>query len=140
MVNYKGTTPETVSKKAYVYSLNGKTKEEGSTPEPQPEVKQVTIADFNAAPESNDVWYQLTGVVKNLKDGDQYGNFDLEDATGSVYVYGVLSEKGGAKKKFQELVTTYGIKNGSTITIVGTRGEYGGKIEVMNAYFISVSN
>ena len=102
--------------------------------------KIVSIADFNAAPESNDVWYQLTGTIKNLKDGDQYGNFDLEDATGSVYVYGVLSEKGGAKKKFQDLVSQYGIKNGSVITIVGNRGSYQGKIEVMNAYFIKVTN
>ena len=100
--------------------------------------KIVTIADFNAAPESNDVWYQLTGTVKNLKDGDQYGNFDLEDATGSVYVYGLLSEKGGEKKKFQDLVAAKGIKNGSKITIVGVRGSYNGKIEVMNAYFISI--
>ena len=100
----------------------------------------MTVADFIAAPESNDVWYQLTGTVNNLKDGDAYGNFDLEDATGSVYVYGVLSEKGGAKKQFQDLVAAKGIKNGSKITIVGTRGSYNGKIEVMNAYFISVSN
>ena len=78
--------------------------------------------------------------MKNLKEGDQYGNFDLEDSTGSVYVYGVLSEKGGAKKQFQTLATEKGIKEGSTLTIVGTRGSYNGKIEVMNAYFISVSN
>jgi len=99
-----------------------------------------TIADFNAAPESNSVWYQLTGTVKNLKDGDIYGNFDLEDATGSVYVYGLLSEKGGEKKKFQDLAKSKGIQNGSKITIVGNRGSYQGKIEVMNAYFVSKDN
>lgn len=98
----------------------------------------ISVADFNAAAESTDVWYQLTGTIKNLKDGDLYGNFDLEDATGSVYVYGVLSEKGGAKKKFQELVAEKGIANGKKITIVGNRGSYNGKIEVMNAYFIKV--
>ena len=98
----------------------------------------ISVSDFNAAAESNDVWYQLTGTISNLKDGDLYGNFDLTDATGSVYVYGVLSEKGGEKKKFQELVTAHGIANGSTITIVGTRGSYKDKIEVTNAYFISV--
>ena len=103
-------------------------------------IKTVTVAEFNAAEESNDVWYQLTGTVNNLKDNDQYGNFDLVDDTGSVYVYGVLSEKGGEKKKFQELATSKGIKNGSTITIIGTRGSYNGKIEVMNAYFVSVTN
>ena len=53
----------------------------GSDPQTSDEVKTVTIAEFNAAAESNDVWYQLTGTVKNLKDGDQYGNFDLEDET-----------------------------------------------------------
>ena len=109
------------------------------TPDPQPgEVQTVTIAAFNAAAESNDVWYQLTGTIKNLKDGDQYGNFDLEDETGSVYVYGVLSEKGGAKKKFQELVAEKGIKEGDKLTIIGNRGSYNDKIEVLNAYFVSV--
>ena len=102
------------------------------------EVKKVTVADFNAAAESNDVWYQLTGIVKNLKDDDIYGNFDLEDETGYVYVYGLLSEKGGEKKKFQELAAAKGIKNGCKLTIIGTRGSYNGKIEVMNAYFVSV--
>jgi RPA family protein len=98
----------------------------------------ISVADFNAAAESTDVWYQLTGTIKNLKDGDQYGNFDLEDSTGSVYVYGVLSEKGGAKKKFQDLVTGKGVANGKKITIVCNRGSYNGKIEVLNAYFIKV--
>jgi hypothetical protein len=99
----------------------------------------VTIAEFNAAAESTSVWYQLTGTISNLKDGDLYGNFDLTDASGSVYVYGVLSEKGGAKKLFQELVSQHGIANGTTITIIGNRGSYNGKIEVTNAYFVSVS-
>lgn len=100
----------------------------------------VTVAEFLAAEVSNDVWYQLTGTIKNLKDNDLYGNFDLEDSSGSVYVYGVLSTKGGEKKKFQDLVKQYGIANGKTITIVGNRGYYqkDDKIEVMNAYFISV--
>ena len=102
------------------------------------EVKKVTVAEFNAAAESDDVWYQLTGTVKNLKDGDQYGNFDLEDESGSVYVYGLLSEKGGAKKQFQQLVAEKGIVNGSKITIIGNRGSYKDKIEVMNAYFVSI--
>ena len=102
------------------------------------EVQKVSIADFNAAAESDEVWYELTGTVKNLKDGDLYGNFDLEDATGSVYVYGLLSEKGGAKKQFQQLVADMGIENGSTITIIGNRGSYKDKIEVLNAYFVSI--
>lgn len=137
VVKYRGTTPETAQGEAYLYSLNGKT--ESDTPAPD-DVKVVTIAQFNAAEVSNEVWYQLTGVVNNLKDGDQYGNFDLVDATDSVYVYGLLSEKGGEKKLFQELVAAKGIKNGSKITIIGTRGEFKEKIEVMNAYFVSIED
>jgi hypothetical protein len=137
LTNYNGT-PETASKKAYIYSLNGVTKNEmGEKPE---EIKSVTVAEFNAAAESSSVWYQLTGIVNNLKDNDMYGNFDLEDETGSVYVYGVLSEKGGAKRLFQELVAAKGIQNGSKLTIIGNRGSYNGKIEVTNAYFVSVDN
>ena len=112
----------------------------GSDPAPSGDVQTVTVSQFNDAAESTSVWYQLTGTISNLKAGDKYGNFDLTDATGSVYVYGVLSIKGGAKQKFQELVTAHNIQNGTTITIIGNRGSYNGKIEVMNAYFVSAQN
>jgi len=142
VVNYKGTTPETVQNAAYLYSLNGKTEGGGGggdTPTPTPtEAKAVSVSDFLAAAESTDTWYQLTGTIKNLKDGDQYGNFDIEDATGSVYVYGLLSEKGGEKKKFQELVTAKGIANGKKITIHANRGAYNGTPQATNAYFVSI--
>ena len=135
----------TVGGNTQIKSMTVTLGEGGSDPDPDPdpqpgEIKKVTVAEFNAAAESTDVWYQLSGTVKNLKDGDIYGNFDLEDETGSVYVYGLLSEKGGEKKKFQELAAAKGIKEGSTITIVGNRGSYNGKIEVLNAYFVSISN
>lgn len=134
-VDKNGKVIPEVAQGNYIVKL---TKGGGGTP--GTEAKTVTVAEFNAASESNDVWYQLTGVVKNLKDDDIYGNFDLEDQTGSVYVYGLLSEKGGEKKKFQELAAAKGIKNGSTITIIGNRGSYKDKIEVMNAYFVSIDD
>ena len=141
IVNYKGNTPETATG-AFIVSINGKAPEaddgSGSGDTPSTDVKKVTIAQFNAAAESKDVWYQITGTVKNLKDGDQYGNFDLEDETGSVYVYGLLSEKGGEKKKFQDLVAAKGIKNGSKITIIANRSSYKDQIQAANAYFVSI--
>lgn len=111
---------------------------------PSDGVKTVTVAEFNAAAESTNVWYQLTGTVTHLEDGTYknsttYGNFDLVDSTGSVYVYGVVTEKGASKGKFADLMKEKGIKDGSTITIIGNRGSYNGKIEVTNAYFVSVS-
>lgn len=116
---------------AYILSL------EEAQPVEETEHGATTVATFLSAEESTTDWYELTGVISNLKDGDIYGNFDLTDETGTVYVYGVLSTKGGEKKKFQDLVTAHGIKNGGTITIKANRGSYNDKIEALNAYFVS---
>ena len=96
-------------------------------------VEDKTVEEFLAAEESKDVYYRLTGTVKNLKEGDIYGNFDLEDATSSIYVYGLLSGWGGPKKEFQNL----GLKNGDVVTIVGVRTSYNGKDQVGNAFYVS---
>ena len=136
--NYKGTTPEYDSG-SIIVELNG-VKAGGGGDTPSGDAKAVSVADFLAAAVSTDVWYQLTGTIKNLKDGDIYGNFDIEDATGSVYVYGLLSEKGGEKKKFQELVAAKGIANGKKITIIGNRGEFNSAVQVTNAYFVKIED
>ncbi len=140
VVNYKGNTPETSQGNAYVVSINGQGGSDTPTPTPSGEAKAVSVADFLKAAVNTTDFYQLTGTVKNLKDNDQYGNFDLEDATGSVYVYGLLSEKGGEKKKFQELVAAKGIANGKKITIIGNRGEYNNNPQVANAYFVKIED
>lgn len=109
----------------------------GPGPKPGPsDVKTVTIAEFNSA-SVGDQYYQLTGTVSGLKSDDLYGNFNLTDSTATVYVYGLLSEAGGAKKQFQELAAAKGIVEGCTLTLVGKRGEYNGNIEVTDAYFVS---
>ena len=64
---------------------------------------------------------------------DVYGNFDLVDATGSVYVYGLLSEEGGASGLFRDL----GIQEGDLITINGYRAAYNDNPQVGKAYLVS---
>ena len=110
----------------------------------EPEAKVVTIAEFNAAPEYTEslVYYELTGVISGLSAGGNaviYGNFDLTDETGTVYVYGLdkaFTAVGNTKadKTFAEL----GLKDGDKITLRGLRGSYNGKIEVMGAYFVKL--
>jgi hypothetical protein len=142
VVLYKGNTPETSQGNAYVVSINGvggDTKPSGDDDKP----KTVTVAEFLAAAESTSVWYQLTGTVTHLEDGTynnstKYGNFDLVDASGSAYVYGVVAEKGGSKGQFAELMAAKGIKDGCKITIIGNRGAFNGNAQVTNAYFVSV--
>ena len=60
------------------------------------------------------------------------------EKTGNVYVYGLLAAKDGEKKAFQDLVAKTGLANGDKIMIHGQRGDYQGKIEVLNAYFVEI--
>lgn len=95
----------------------------------------ITIADFLTKEDNSFVWYTLTGTVGTLKSGDQYGNFDLTDETGTVYVYGLTkTQQKDLKndKSFQSL----GLKEGDNITISGTKTTYGNKIEVNCAYLV----
>ena len=83
-------------------------------------IKAVTVADFLAAPEGTAL-FELTGIVKNLTN-TTYGNFDLVDATGSVYVYGLTGN--GAIGSNDKTFASLGINEGDVITIIGTRTSY----------------
>lgn len=96
-------------------------------------VQDITVAAFLALSNDKETYYRLTGKATGIKATDVYGNFDITDATGSVYVYGLLQGWGGASKQFQGI----GIEEGDVITIVGYRTSYGTKDEVGGAFFIS---
>lgn len=94
-----------------------------------------TVADFLAAEESKTVYYILRGAVTEAegKTIEPYGNFNLVDATGSVYVYGVLNNmKDKASKQF----ATLNVAVGDTITILGYHTSYSGAPQVGGAIFI----
>ena len=100
----------------------------------------VTVAEFLAKEKSSAVRYRLTGKITNLKTGD-YGNFHLEDATGSVYVYGLTV---APVAKNDKSFPTLGLKEGDVITLVGTRDRYdNAKVETEKeqvggpAYFVT---
>lgn len=134
------TTPE-INQSSTIVSIDKTTG--GNTTPDEGETKKVSVAEFLAASESTSDWYRLTGTVTHLEDGTynnstKYGNFDLVDETGSIYVYGVVTEKGGAKGQFADLMAAKGIKDGCKITIIGNRGSYKETAQVVNAYFVSV--
>ena len=89
-------------------------------------IAAVTVADFIAKPEGTAL-YELTGIVKNLAN-TTYGNFDLVDATGSVYVYGLTGN--GAIGSNDKSFASLGINEGDVITIVGTRASYKETVQV----------
>ncbi len=102
----------------------------------EPEAKVATVAEFIAAPESTTDYYELTGTIGGSIN-TTYGNFDLTDATGTVYVHGLTkSFIAVGSTKNDKSYASLGLAAGDNITIRGFRGSYQGKIEVMGAYFV----
>jgi len=99
----------------------------------------VNVEQFLAKEESKSVYYVISGtVVEATGDGtkndmETYGNFSIQDETGTVYVYGVLNNLvAQEKKKFSET----GVKLGDKITVLGYRTSYNGLNQVGGAIFI----
>lgn len=90
---------------------------------------EATIAEALAG--DSQTVYVLTGKVKNIV-STVYGNFDLVDATGQIYIYGLLNAA-GETKKFAEM----GIDEDDTVVLKGQVSEYNGAKQIKNAQYIS---
>ena len=104
-------------------------------------IVEISVADFLNA-EVGPALYKLTGKIANIaKDKNDptkvnaYGNFNLTDATGTVYVYGLTATPQTSNdKSFESL----GLKEGDVVTIVGTRAAHNGTPQVGGpAYYVS---
>ena len=91
---------------------------------------QITIVDFINRAERNTT-YRLRGVVSNIVN-KTYGNFTLEDETGSIFVYGLLTSTGQSKQ-----FASMGIVEGDTLTMQGSYKLYEGTHEVVDGQYIS---
>ena len=116
----------------------GSGENQGGGDEPDPDepgdLVEVTIAEFLAASESSDVWYQLTGKITSI-DNEYYGNITIEDNTGSVYVYGLTKTK---VDKNDNSFSSIGLSEGDIVTLAGTRTSYNDQPQVGGpAYYIS---
>ena len=99
----------------------------------------ISIADFRNLPDNAEAYYLISGEIvtateDNTKnDVDQYGNFNLKDETGEVYIYGVYTGWGGQKGHFGELDLTWN----DHLTIVAYKTSYNGIIEGVGYYLSS---
>lgn len=91
-------------------------------------VTPITVEEFLKKEDNADVYYLLTGKVANIK-STTYGNYDLVDATGSVYIYGTLAGWGGASKQW----ASFGINEGDEISIITVKTSYNGTAQGKNA-------
>lgn len=109
-----GTTPE---------FAQGCTCEIIDNGEPPINLGPKTIAEFISLANTKDTCI-LTGVVTNIA-STQYGNFYIDDNTGTAYVYGLSN------------FTSYGIEEGDTVTVAGVYTLYNFTHEVVGARYIS---
>ena len=114
VVIYKGNTPETVQKEAYIVSINGSSDsgeqggdDSGST-EP---ASEITVAQFLANADTNTT-YRLRGVVTGSIN-TTYGNFDLEQNGSTIYIYGLVDASGS------NCYTSKGVQSGDSIVVEG---------------------
>lgn len=96
-------------------------------------IEKLTVAEF-LAKEVGNVYYELTGTISNIS-STEFGNFDLTDDTGTVYVYGLTATKATSN---DNSFSSLGLREGDVLTLVGTRAEYKGTAQVGGpAYYIS---
>ena len=103
-------------------------------------VQRLSCADFNALEDGSDL-YIISGTVRDIvmdKDDptkyNKYSNFYIEDASGSVYVYGMVPTLSRASG--QSLLTKLGIKEGDSIEVVGPKSSYKGNPQMVNAIYV----
>ena len=115
----------------------GDTGDDNTGVEKPASLTKVTVAEFKTKEVSETDWYELTGKITEIQKED-WGNFVIEDETGSVLIYGMTSKWVGSNdKSFSQL----GLKVGDTVTLGTLRGEYNGTPQgggnKIPAYYIS---
>lgn len=90
----------------------------------------MTVEQFLAEDVAKGDFAILTGSIENIKNS-KYGNFDLQDETGKVYVYGIYDVNG------DRVFTEYGLKEGDIVTIYGVKDEYNGTLQMKNSVYVS---
>ena len=94
------------------------------------EAQLVTCAEVINGTEG--VTYRVKGVCTSIAN-TTYGNWDLTDETGSVYIYGTLDAKGSTKN-----FTSWGMEVGDIVTVEGPMKNYNGTIELVDVTVISI--
>lgn len=91
-----------------------------------------TAAEFNALADNNDVFYTISGEVTSIAN-DTYGNVYVKDATGEIYIYGIL-DWDGKTKNFKSL----GIKVGDKITGYSIKTSYKDAAQAKNMQIVLI--
>jgi len=81
--------------------------------------------------------YRVRGVCASNPD-NQYGNWNIQDETGQIYVYGTFDKKGGKGTYPISGANGWGFGVGDIITVEGPMKNYNGTIELVDVTVISI--
>lgn len=91
----------------------------------------VTVAKFLEMKDTA-TEFVLTGKITRVAN-TTYGNFDLTDETGTIYIFGLLTPDGDAQKQW----AAAGLRENDTITLKGKYSEYNNSAQIKNAIYVS---
>ncbi len=94
-------------------------------------ITDATVAEVNAGPDGKT--FRLTGVCTSIEN-TEYGNWNLTDKTGTMFIYGTLDAKGG-KKNFLSL----GLEVGDEVTIEGPRKAHNNKPQMVDVSVVKIN-
>lgn len=108
-----------------------------STVEDVKEVAVATVAEMLAKEDDKNTYFMVTGKISKIANKD-FGNFDLVDETGTIYVYGLLPGYGAKEKQDKQgCFDKEGLKEGDTVTLIGYRTAFNGTAQIGGAFFWS---
>ena len=96
-------------------------------------VSEATCAEVIAGPESKT--YRVTGTCTAIINTD-YGNWDLDDGTGVIRIYGTLDKSG--KNGKNNSIAAWGIEVGDIITVEGPKQLYGTTVELVDVAVLKI--
>jgi len=100
-------------------------------------VSPATCAEVIAGPDSKT--YMVTGIVTSIAN-DQYGNWYLADATGSIYIYGTVNASGAYPKDSGGWgKSPFDFSVGDEITVQGPKTTYNGTVELVDVTVIKLN-
>ncbi len=99
-------------------------------------VTPATIAEVLTKPVDKNVYFMITASIKEIQNQD-YGNIVLKEGDSEILMYGCYPGYGATGDDRKGLINAKGIKAGDNITVIATRGEYGGTPQLSNGFYLS---
>lgn len=95
------------------------------------QVSEAKVSEVRTGPDGKT--FKTTGVITTISN-TEYGNWDLTDETGTIYIYGTLDAK-GATKNFLSL----GLEVGDEVTVEGPKSTYNNSPQLVNVTVLKIN-